>query len=316
MKLDAESQFTPTKQNITGILSAYDIALTTYRSAKTGIENCTMHITSGQERYVLRVYRQNKKSDAAILSELKFIDYLLHNCIPTIPAITNKSGQTITHVRSKDLTWQAILMRYAQGTHAIHYSDVLLQNLANIQAHMHNLADAYDSSGDKLDTITELRETIFIKLIKNQHLLGSRYQAFIDHSKNYASKLDPLLPTGLCHLDYDNGNVLSKNGKITAVLDFDDLSYAPYVMCLAYTLWDVLFDTKLAKVKDYVVYYQKIRTLNTAEKAQLIPIILFRNYVIGCAQIAAGNMSDVLLKKYTEIEHQLLELASTDWADK
>jgi Ser/Thr protein kinase RdoA (MazF antagonist) len=170
---------------------------------------------------------------------------------------------------------------------------------------MHDLAKNYpDDNG--LEKIKLLRESYFIALISKRDQLSEKCRQFIDRAEAFYVELDDYLPAGLCHLDFDNGNVLTDNDRITAVLDFDDLKMAPYVMCLAYTLWDVSFDAGLRGVMAYLQSYTAIRELSELEIKFIPKLILFRHYVIGCKDIADDQMNDEMLTHYLDLEKLLL----------
>jgi Ser/Thr protein kinase RdoA (MazF antagonist) len=69
---------------------------------------------------------------------------------------------------------------------------------------------------------------------------------------------------GLSHFDFDIDNVLTKNDHVTAILDFGDIECMPLVVCLGYTLWDVLCEEggSPALVARYLQKYQAVRQLN------------------------------------------------------
>lgn len=49
---------------------------------------------------------------------------------------------------------------------------------------------------------------------------------------NHIVKLPAALPCGYSHLDFDMGNILvDEQNNLSAILDFDDLQYAPLVIC-------------------------------------------------------------------------------------
>jgi Ser/Thr protein kinase RdoA (MazF antagonist) len=153
-----------------------------------------------------------KKAIRIFQRELDFIGYLGANGIPSAPSFANRRGLLVTHLDQQGNVWQAVLMPYMLGSHADHYSNRLLINLATTQAKMHNLAASYPVSEDTQATeLTELRENRFIQLIRDRKKLDPPLQDFIARAENYAVRLDGALPKGLCHLDFDNDNVLSQN---------------------------------------------------------------------------------------------------------
>ncbi|HUS26121.1 MAG TPA: phosphotransferase [Nevskiaceae bacterium] len=306
MKLHQDAQFTPTRHNVALLLSRYGLEITGYELADSGIENCTVIVQATQGKYALRVYRRHKKSDGDIQKESDFVTYLADNEIPVAPPIKNLDGEDITHLEDSGHIWQAILMQHMPGSHAEHYSGVLMTSLATVQARMHTLAASYATDKRFGQNITELREAPFIKLIADRAALDSSRRSFVSRAENYLISLDEDLPSGLCHLDFGNGNVLSSNGTVTAVLDFDDLAQAPYVMCLAYTLWDIVYDLDLSGIAPYIKTYEEYRPLRSNEKSLLQPLMLFRHYMIGCISIAGGHMDNAEFEKHLSLESKLL----------
>src|SRR5205823_589663 len=101
------------------------------------------------------------------------------------------------------------------------------------------------------------------------------------------------LPNGLSHFDLDIENILTKHDRVTAILDFGDIECMALVVCLGYTLWDVLFEKGGSPelVTRYLQKYQGVRQLNQSEQDVLLRIILFRHYVITTVRIHFGNFS-------------------------
>lgn len=309
MKLHTHDQFKITDESLKQILSAYDFNLEAYEVADSGIENCTILVKCSVQNIVVRVYRQNKKTDEEILQEIEFTEYLYKKGIPVAPIHWNSKGNRITILEIDNQRWQCIVMDKLSGTHAKKYTDELLQDMASIQAKMHSLADKFDNSFT-VKKLNKLKESNFTHLIKNRGDLSNEVLAFIDRIENYEIFIEEILPRGLCHLDYDNGNILSKNDKVTAVLDFDDLSDAPYAVCLAYTMWDIAFDAGIDKALEYMYQYERDRSLSVSEKELILPAMLFRHYVIGAKDIADSQISPSLFSHYLKLEKNLKDTDS------
>ncbi|MCW1908392.1 MAG: phosphotransferase [Candidatus Saccharibacteria bacterium] len=308
MKINPESQFRPTVKNVSEILAYYSLTLVRFKPANSGIENCTLFIETSSGDYVLRIYRQAKKSESEILLEINFVTYLYEHGLPVAKPLPNTTGSTVTQFRLNTASWFAILMPRMKGTHATSYSDELIASLAKLQAKIHLLAPSFKENSAAIHPT--LRESYFIQLIPDRQTLDAHRAGFVERAEAYVVHLSEELPAGFCHLDYDNGNVLTDSDRVTAILDFDDLAFAPLVQCLAYSVWDVLFERGMLALQSYVAAYEKMRPLQNIEHDFLIPIVLFRHYVIGCKDIADNQMSDLLLKRYLAIEDELLQLAS------
>ncbi|HTE22248.1 MAG TPA: hypothetical protein VK674_04380 [Candidatus Limnocylindria bacterium] len=71
------------------------------------------------------------------------------------------------------------------------------------------------------------------------------------------------------------------------------------------------YELGLEGVFPYIAAYEKLRTLTKHEKSFIRPIILFRHYVIGCKVMADGQMDELALNRYLELEKQLLGQRTT-----
>jgi Ser/Thr protein kinase RdoA (MazF antagonist) len=195
-------------------------------------------------------------------------------------------------------------MPHIPGSHAKHYTSQLLSELAISHAKMHVLATNFTYKPQNIPDYYELREEYFVRLISDRDKLQA---GFVDRAEAYTVRLERGLPSGLCHLDYGNDNILVKDGHIAAILDFDDLQYSPLIKCLAYTLWEVTFYNGPLAMEEYLLAYEILRKLSDEEKSLIKPCILFRHYTIGCLHMARGSMDDQLMERYLTLEQQLLQ---------
>jgi Ser/Thr protein kinase RdoA (MazF antagonist) len=230
---------------------------------------------------------------------------LLDTLAPDI--IQNKEGSLLTRLTIEGIVWQVILMEYMSGEHQDSYVPQLLQSMATTQAHMHMVSSDFSDHYQGF-VIRELRETYFIKQIDMGTLRDSRLIDFLERAKQYHLSLDKRLPWGLCHLDYDKDNILADRlGNITAMLDFDDLALAPYVLDLAYTLLHVYWHAGIKGITKYLAVYEKKRRLSTLERHNLQQLMLFRYYVLCSHNVLNGETEEATVAKYLALEEDLLE---------
>jgi Ser/Thr protein kinase RdoA (MazF antagonist) len=307
MKIDPDKQFTTSLESIAQILSQYGLACISYKEASTGIENRTLITETDKGEFVVRIYRQGKKSLGQINLEVDFINYLRANNIKVPEILRNRLASYVTTQIFSDSTWQIIVMEFVEGVHAVSYTPTLINELAFTQANMHALAATYKSTIlGRATTLNELRETYFIKQINSRQIKSQKLTNFLERGRNYKVFLDTNLPRGLCHLDYDKENTLAKDGSLAAILDFDDLEIAPYIVCLSYTLWHVRQQSGKDAANHYLSKYQSIRILSELEKSYIKPIMLFRHYVISSIKILNGHTSIGEIDEYLSIETELL----------
>lgn len=307
MKIDAEKQFRPTQQSVADILAAYNLTLASFEPAQTGIENCTLFVKTNKGDFVLRVYRQSKKTQDEIALEIDFVRYLDENDIPVARAVANTKGEYVTVQQG----WQSMLMRKVSGIHASAYTAKLVKNLSVLQARMHQFAPDYTGAIDSLETLSFLEDTIFLPKV-NPSNLNSEAQLLFKRAVDYTVSLPSGLPTGLCHLDYDADNVLvNESQQVTAVLDFDDLALAPFVVCLSYTLWDIMSQEDVQLVQEYIASYTAERKLTNQELVLVPKIMLFRHYMIAGHVMLDGDMDAETTAKYIRVEKTILDWRAT-----
>ena len=70
--------------------------LTSFKPINQGIENTSLFIESEDKRYVLRVYRQKRKTNEDISFEIQFQDYLRENRIPIPLMFPNLQGEELS----------------------------------------------------------------------------------------------------------------------------------------------------------------------------------------------------------------------------
>lgn len=307
MSFKKSGQFPANEKAISGALEDYAITDFSFNAAESGIENATFIISSRGSKYVLRVYRHNKKQHDAIELEVNFMTHLKSAGIPVPEILPNSQGKRITTVVYDDKEWQVILMQFLPGHHAETYSETLINELATYQARIHLHGEQFAKKHPGAEKLRELRETEFIHLIPQKQLENKEIAGLISRGKEYSYTFPTGLPEGYSHFDYDAENVLSdSSGKVTGILDFDDLQYAPLVMCLAYTLWAVLITSDSpTTVSTYLQAYEAVRPLSAEEKEAIIPIVLFRHYVIAALEVLRGDMDNENLAYYLKYERFL-----------
>jgi Ser/Thr protein kinase RdoA (MazF antagonist) len=247
MKLHPDKQLEISKENLVDILNLYEFSDFTFTVFDGGIENTSIYIESFGTKYVLRIYCQDKKTDDDILIELDFQNYLRARGIP-IPFFYRTVGsKELGIVEIAGRRWQVVLMEFKEGESTqTNPSSELIAQLAHTQANMHLLGIEFAEKTNRIkEPITHITGSIANR-ITTSPVQTKEVLEFIDRAKSFTYELNPLLPHGYNHLDLDfDGNVLVKENKLAAIIDFDDLKYSPVIMCLGFTLWNILDDNGL-----------------------------------------------------------------------
>lgn len=307
MSFQNDGQFPVSHESLAGILSRYNVEDFEYSVATSGIENTTCIIEVPGKKFALRVYRLAKKPLAAIEHEIMFMQELQDRGLPIPAVFLNKSKEVITQITLDGKKWEALLMEYMSGAHPKKYEIALLTQMAQAQATMHLMSVELIVPRGLQPELTELVEGEFVRRIDRSKITDGRLIKYIDRIADYTVKLPSELPCGYSHFDFDMGNILvDEQNNLLAILDFDDLQYAPLVICLGYTLWSILYETGNEElVVQYLAKYQKQRPLTKLEKEYLPKIVLFRHYVITALRILNGHVSSEDVEHYENLEKQI-----------
>lgn len=86
----------------------------------------------------------------------------------------------------------------------------------------------------EIDRALQIKNTLLVKLGG-----GKEYVKLLEQYKKYAQNTSSSLPAGIIHNDYVPGNILFKQDKLVAIIDFDWACYAPLIkdVGLALAVW-------------------------------------------------------------------------------
>lgn len=290
MKRNPEKQIALSRETLAPVLGAYGIADFAFAPIEEGIENTSARVASGGRRYVLRAYAEGKR-DPEILLEVALQDFLRDRGIPIPAIIPNANGEKLTVVQVGGRRVQAILMDFVEGESVTSDpSPALLGELAGIQARMHALGIEFAETMERPESpLTELREEAAEKLT-DVPVGGADVREAFKRIAAYRYPLDPRLSYGYNHLDIDfDGNVIVEGGHVKGIVDFDDVRYSPAVVCLGYTLWNILDDQGEGMMRRYLAAYEAVRPLAAAERDALPNVLFFRNYMMIAVRLLLWN---------------------------
>jgi Ser/Thr protein kinase RdoA (MazF antagonist) len=109
----------------------------------------------------------------------------------------------------------------------------------------------------------------------------SRQVADVQKSLKSHGLIITKLPSAECHLDYDSDNILTDGKKVTAIIDFGDVTHAPLVMDIGNSLcWWLFCNPQRVGpniLSRYLAAYSSVRALTEEEKVLLPVFIKLRN---------------------------------------
>ncbi|HUD11151.1 MAG TPA: phosphotransferase [Candidatus Saccharimonadia bacterium] len=259
-------QFDASARSLRTLLNSYDIDPLKIAATKEGVENQTFMVDTRDQQYVLRVYRKDKKTTLEIEAEIDFMEFLGERGLPVPRVVPNKRARRVTEHVIDGTRWQCILMKRIPGQHPTVFTKRLLSELARLQARLHVLGAEY-----ALERGAQ----------SGRHIILATRQVDIIR-----------LPYGYSHFDITTYNLLVKNGHITGLLDFDDMSFGPFADCLAITILrssDIVMGPRLRKA--YLADYQAVRPLMWRERQRLRTHLLLNRRPFSVALRLRSNTS-------------------------
>ena len=206
-----------------------------------GDRSSTNIITAGSNKYVLKIYRNDKRTFKNVEDEVKFTQFLADSGVPTQQIITSHDGSLLHTITQQGVTWTCVVTKFEAGQTPAVYSPELVANMAEIQALIHARGIEYVSIYGEVNKKLRLGP---------YRILGTK---------------------GLSHFDYDGSNILfDKSSKVACVLDFEGMRYDFLVVCIEFALLRLYSETRdPALIEQYLKAYRGIRKLTWLESLSI-----------------------------------------------
>jgi homoserine kinase type II len=266
-------------EDFQGILAHYDLGeFKNSRPFKTGAVQTNVLLETSKGKAVLRYYESRTEDYARF--EMNVLEYLTQRNYPCPAPIRNKQGEYIGHYQGKPLG----LLEFLEGEYSD--SEDNGKQVAEALSKLHRLTIGYKPA------YAEARDTYDPVSCWNNALLSSRKiasESKVDERLSWLrQELDKLefpdtLPKGVCHCDTHPSNFLYKNGKLIAILDFDDAAsiYLLYDIAnmLFFWAWPDKGNINFEEARDLLGQYQHYRLLTEEEKTHLFDALHMVNFM-------------------------------------
>lgn len=190
-----------------------------------GFESFVYEFERDGRGYILKITHTIRRSEAYIMGELDWLNYLADNGVSVARAVPSPSGRLIERIEDGDEAWLLIAYEKASGHRvtAADWHEALFTEWGRVMGQMHRLTQSYQLSNpafkrqewyeeDQLNARKYLPATESLALARAEELMA-RIQELPKPKDAY----------GVLHTDLHHGNFfVDENGKIT-VFDFDDL---------------------------------------------------------------------------------------------
>lgn len=288
-----------TKNDLTEILSNYDLG--EYKGSKpiiAGAVQTNFLLQTTKDKFVLRYYENRSKE--SVLFEANLIKYLKDKKYPCPAPFKNKHGKFVGVYNGKPY----VTFEFIEGQHVKSPNGNQKRQLIKKVAELQNITKNYKPRYKKYrwNYSIKLCRELARKEAKKINTANSRKKLKWFEGELLKLKLPKSLPKGICHCDFHFSNVLFKNNKFNALIDFDDANYTflmfDLVVLIEYEAWShgkkALDFTKAKKV---LQEYTKYRPLNNNEKRHLFDLYKLSILFDGIWFFKRGNVDDFYEKK-------------------
>lgn len=300
------------KTDLVHILSNYHLG--GYRNAKpftTGTVQTNVLLQTTRGEFIFKYYEN--RSEQQVLFESNLVKYLKDKNYPCPAPFKNKHGKIVGIYKGKPY----IIFEFVEGCHLEHPSENQRRELVKKVAELQNLTRAYKPRNTKyrsnrnIDTCRRLARKVARKI----GTANARKK--LKWFEGELSKLDlpKSLPKGICHSDFHFSNVLFKNGKFRALIDFDDANYTfltfdlvslidPVVWSFDPNTWsdfepgETILDFREAR--KIISEYMKYRPLRVVEQKHLVDVFKL-SILFDCVwYFARGDAGDFYERRKIE----------------
>lgn len=274
-------------------------------------------VSNSGERYALRVHRANYHSNAALDSELEWMNALADFGlkVPTLIPTTSGDSFTIETVDGIDQARQVDLLAWLDGTQIGSVEDGLgndeqevkhiYTTIGEIAAQVHNQASQWMPSkgferhswdieglvGEqplwgqfwKLDALDAEQRGL---VLEGREAIAEGLKAFGQRPDNYS----------LIHADFVPENIMMYQGEVQ-IIDFDDAGFGWHMFELATALYFIQGEAMYEAAKDALIAgYRSRRTLSDDDLAQLSLFLAARSLTyLGWVHTRQGTQTAVEL---------------------
>ena len=260
------------KEDFVKILEKYSIGrYITHEHLEWILENQVYILRTNKGRYILKLLNNiNLKS---MKQQLELIDFLYKKGIPVVKNIKYNCGGEIFRYSRKYL----VIQDFVKGYHPKRYSNTLIKDVAMNLAKMHKvLLNSRFKKGNRKKCIFKKRD---LSKDINPSIVGIQSELIKNLNKINQQKLRK----AIIHGDISEVNLLVKNNKLNAIIDWDDSDYSSLVYEIAIFIAHSFIRSERIyedKIKFFLREYQKYIKLNKEERNALYFLIKYRLFGI------------------------------------
>lgn len=271
--MTAKTQFL--RKDFVEIISNYNLGkLISSNPVTKGTVQTNFLLKTTEGKFIFRYY-ENRSKDS-VLFESCLIEYLRERNYPCPSQFKNESGNFVDTYNQKPF----IIFEFIEGHHIKDPNNKQRNQLIEKAAELHLLTKNYKPFNKeyRLNYDVETCLSLAQKAANNVNTKESEAKLKWLQKEVLELNLPKSLPKGICHCDFHFSNVLFKDSKFVALLDFDDANYTYLLFDLVGLIesgaWHHDRETVLnfEAAKKVVSEYMKYRSLNVIERRHLFDV--------------------------------------------
>ena len=243
-----------TKGALQRIISAYDLGdLSGFKPITRGTVETNILLNTSKGKCVFRYYENRSKG--AVLFESSLIGHLKNRHYPCPGMLKDKHGEYVGMYKGKPFA----IFEFAEGKHVEHPTDKQRKQLITKVAELHKITRGYRPAHmeHRLHYNVDACRRLARGAAKRPGTSTARRKlAWIENALSEL-KLPRSMPQGVCHGDFHFSNVLYKDGRFNALLDFDDANYT----YLLFDLWGLIEYAAWQHDRDKIINFNKARKI-------------------------------------------------------
>jgi homoserine kinase type II len=272
-----------------GFLSGWGIEAVGFEEIEEGCDNLNLLVVAPQGRFVIRRYSFRNPEEIAF--EIEIVQACARRGFPVARSIPDLNGNSVHPLGDRP----AVLFEYIDGEHPEEGSATDRRRIGQWLGEFHNATmDIRPVNSKSYHDFTELENAK--RLLPEFERLG-----YVDFNEDlklfnrvYLPRLQgawPHLPHGIVHSDFNPSNLLVREDRLVALLDFDTAFQGALVRDIADTIlcwsdFDPDFEPDNAAYTEIVEGYNRARRL-PSEEQNILPTVL----LLACLSDAIRTIS-------------------------
>jgi Ser/Thr protein kinase RdoA (MazF antagonist) len=210
-----------------------------------GMENAVYSYQKDGQNIFLRFGHSSHMTYDLVTAEIDWVVYLLQKGLPVVKPVKSEKGTYVERIGMGKDSYNVVAFEKAEGEQLDFgdpksWNDSVVKDWGKIVGRMHSVTKDYKAKSARR---YEFRPELDLSLIKGENMkVRERVIALFQRMHELPKGREAY---GLVHSDIHVGNFFVRDGKISAILDFDRACYKWFISEIAIALYYPLYVTTL-----------------------------------------------------------------------